>query len=117
MSTENQSILDILDGGSFDQTDAVTNMVVFLRFMHKQISEMKFLVTGLMDQNEKTKTKLDLALSYNAKIDSLSTKVDLALSTQGKLDKVVAANLLMAARVDATATPVTSFVATFNNNI
>jgi hypothetical protein len=100
MATENQSILDILDGGSFDQTDVVTNTVVLLRHMYAQISDLKEMMTALMNQ-----------------VESISEAVDASSSTQSALDNLRTACQLMSAKVDATATPVTSFVSTFNNNI
>ena len=68
--------------------------------VYQSIADLRDMITALMNQ-----------------VETLSNSVEAASATQNSVDNLRAACQLMASKVDATATPVTSFVSTFNNNI
>lgn len=69
-------------------------------YVDAQVQDLKLMMTALMLQ-----------------VEALSASSELTTATQNSLDNLRTACQLMAAKVDNTATPVTSFVSTFNNNI
>jgi hypothetical protein len=69
-------------------------------YFYNQIKDLKEMMTAVMKQ-----------------VESVSNSLEAANATQNTVDNLRHACQLMAAKVDNAATPVTSFVSTFNNNI
>lgn len=104
MSNEKASIKHVMEWLKADADDPTLNadasLKILATYFSNQITDLQQMMTALMLQ-----------------VENLSASVEAASSTQNSLDSLRTACRLMAAKVDNAATPVTSFVATFNNNI
>jgi hypothetical protein len=84
--------------------------------LYQDIAELKAMVNVLMNVVAEVRNA-DYSHQITAlteKVDSISLVADTVAPLQSSLDNLRAASLAMAAKVDATATPATTFVDDFN---